>query len=130
MVYTDDEVAAFAKVFFKENKQQGNIDLAKLNGFIDPTVDRYNALTEEQDKMDFKNALTKFILLYAFLTHIINLGDENLHKFHAYAKCLLRKLPKGDTERTPDISSDVMLQYYRVQKMSEGPIVLANEDGL
>lgn len=130
MIYQDSEIDAFAKVFFKESKQQGNIDLAKLNGFIDPAVDRYNALTEEQDKMDFKGALTKFIRLYSFLTHVINLGDENLHKFHAYAKCLLRKLPKDDTERTPDIGSDVMLQYYRVQKVSEGSIVLANEDGL
>lgn len=130
MVYHDSEVESFAKVFFKENKSQGNIDLAKLNGFIDPAVDRYNALTEEQDKMDFKGALAKFIRLYAFLTHIINLGDEKLHKFHAYAKCLLRKLPKDDTERTPDIGSDVMLQYYRVQKVSEGAIVLAQEDGV
>lgn len=130
MLYTDTEIDNFAKVFFKESKNQGNIDLAKLNGYIDPAVDRYNALTEEQDKMDFKGALAKFIRLYAFLTHIINLSDENLHKFHAYAKCLLRKLPKGNAERTPDIGSDVMLQYYRVQKVSEGSIALANEDGL
>jgi type I restriction enzyme R subunit len=130
MLYHDSEIDAFAKVFFKESKQQGNIDLAKLNGFIDPAVDRYNALTEEQDKMDFKGALTKFIRLYSFLTHIINLGDENLHKFHAYAKCLLRKLPKNDTERTPDIGSDVMLQYYRVQKVDEGPILMVKEDGV
>jgi type I restriction enzyme R subunit len=130
MVYTDAEINAFAKVFFKESKQQGNINLAKLNGFIDPAVERYNALTEEQDKMDFKGALANFIRLYAFLTHTINLGDESLYKFHAYAKRLLLKLPKDDTERTPDIASDIMLQYYRVQKVSEGPIVLAKEDGL
>ncbi|WP_320123035.1 type I restriction endonuclease [uncultured Sphaerochaeta sp.] len=130
MIYTDNEIEAFAKVFFKENKTQGNIDLAKLNGFIDPAVDRYNSMLEKQDKIDFKNALKKFIRLYAFLTHIINLGDVRLHKFHAYAKCLLRKLPRDEAERTPDIESDVMLQYYRVQKVSEGPIVLANEDGL
>jgi hypothetical protein len=130
MVYTDSEIDNFAKVFFKESKLQSNIDLAKLNGSIDPAVDRYNALTEEQDRIDFKGALAKFIRLYAFLTHIINLGDASLHKFHAYAKCLLRKLPRDDTERTPDIGSDVMLQYYRVQKVSEGALILANEDGL
>lgn len=84
MLYLDSEIEAFAKVFFKETKNQGNIDLAKLNSFIDPAVDRYNALTEEQDKMDFKGALAKFIRLYSFLTHIIKLGDEKLHKFYAY----------------------------------------------
>ncbi len=130
MVYRDNEIDAFAKVFFKESKVQGNIDLAKLNGFLDPAVDRYKALTEDQNKFDFKSALAKFIRLYSFLTHIINLGDEKLHKFHAYAKCLLRKLPKDDKERIPDIGSDVMLQYYRGQKVSEGSIVLVNEDAI
>jgi type I restriction enzyme R subunit len=130
MLYTDTEIDNFAKIFFKESKNQGNIDLAKLNGYIDPAVERYNALTEEQDKINFKGTLAKFIRLYAFLTHIINLGDEKLHKLHAFAKCLLRKLPQDDTERTPDIDSDVMLQYYRVQKVSEGAIILKNEDGL
>jgi type I restriction enzyme R subunit len=129
-VYTDSEIDAFAKVFFKGIKQQGNIDLAKLNGFIDPAVDRYNALPKDQDKMYFKGELEKFISLYAFLTHIINLGDVRLHKFHAYAKWLFRKLPKDDTERIPDIASDVMLQYYRVQKVAEGSITVDNEDGL
>lgn len=31
---------------------------------------------------------------------------------------VLRKLPKRQHERTPDIDSDVMLQYYRVHKVS------------
>jgi len=130
MLYQDSEINAFAKVFFKESKTQGNIDLAKLNSYIDPAVDRYNALTEEQDKMDFRGGLAKFIRLYAFLTHIINLGDENLHKFYAYAKCLLRKLPKDAADRTPDIENDVTLQYYRLQKTYEGSIIPVEEDGI
>ena len=130
MLYLGSEIDAFAKVFFKEMKHQGNIDLAKLNGFIDPAVDRYNALTEEQDKMDFKGALSKFIRLYSFLTHIIKLDDEKLHKFYAYAKCLLRKLPKDTDERTPNLNNDVSLQYYRLQKSYEGTIGLVKEDGI
>ena len=130
MVYQDSEINAFAKVFFKESKTQGNIDLAKLNSYIDPSVDRYNALTEEQGKMDFRSGLAKFIRLYAFLTHIINLGDESLHKFYAYAKCLLRKLPKDAADRTPDIENDVNLQYYRLQKTYEGSIMPVEEDGV
>jgi type I restriction enzyme R subunit len=129
-VYRDTDIVNFSKIFFKKNKQQGNIDLAKLNGFIDPAVERYNRLDKDQDKENFKATLAKFIRLYAFLTHIINLGDTNLHKFYAYSKCLIRKLPKDDTERISDIGSDVMLQYYRTQEVSEGAMVLANEDGL
>lgn len=130
MLYTNSEIDAFAKVFFKESKTQSNIDLAKLNSFIDPAVDRYEALTEEQDKMDFKGALTKFIRLYSFLTHIINLGDANLHKFYAYAKCLLRKLPKEGGTHTPSLDNDVSLQYYRLQRAYEGTIMMVKEDGV
>lgn len=130
MVYNDKEIDAFAKVFFKEKKKQGNIDLAKLNSFIDPAVDRYVDLEEEQDKMDFKGALTKFIRLYSFLTHIISLKDENLHKFYAYGKALIRKLPRDGGKRTPNLENDVMLQYYRLQKTYEGSLVLKEEDGI
>jgi type I restriction enzyme R subunit len=129
MVYTDSEIDAFAKVFFKVTKNQANIDLGKLNSFIDPAVDRYKALTEEQDKMDFKGALAKFIRLYSFLTHIINLGDDKLHKFYAYGKCLYRKLPRGG-EKAPNLDSDVTLQYYRIQKAYEGSISLKVADGV
>ena len=130
MLYTDKEIDAFSKVFFKERKKQGNIDLGKLNSFVDPVVDRYKALDDKQDKLDFKSSLTKFIRLYAFLTHIISLGDENLHKFYAFAKCLLRKLPKDGGEHVPNLDSDVSLQYYRVQKAYEGSIKLDDEEGV
>jgi type I restriction enzyme R subunit len=130
MVYTDTEIEAFANVFFREGRYQGNIDLGRLNSSIDPAVDRYNALTEEQDKVDFKSTLSKFIRLYAFLTHIINLGDASLHKFYAYSRCLIRKLPRDPEERTPNLDNDVMLQYYRLQKVAEAPILMVKEDGV
>lgn len=128
MLYTDDEINVFYKVFFKESKNP-NIDLAKLNSYIDPVVDKYNALEEEQDKMDFRSALAKFLRLYSFLTHIIRLNDEKLHKFEAYGKYLLRKIPK-EVERLPDLGNDVMLQYYRLQKIQEGSIDMVEEDGV
>jgi len=129
-LYRNSEIDAFARVYFKESKNQSNIDLAKLNSFIDPAVDRYVALAEEQHKTDFKDALTKFIRLYSFLTHIIRLGDDELHKFYHYAKCLIRKLPKEQMERTPNLDNDVMLQYYRLQKEYEGSVLLVEENGV
>ena len=53
MICHDNDISAFSKVFFKPSKTQANIDLAKLNSFIDPAVERYKALPEEQDKLDF-----------------------------------------------------------------------------
>lgn len=129
MLYTEIEIDNFAKVFFKESKTQANIDLGKLNSYIDPAVDRYNALPDVENKTEFRSSLAKFLRLYSFLTHIINLGDEKLYKFYAYGKCLYRKLPQ-EGERIPDLNSDVVLQYYRLQKIQEGSIEIAKKDGV
>jgi len=129
MVYNDYEIDNFAAVFFKKTKTQENIDLAKLNSYIDPAVDRYKALANKEEKIDFKSALAKFLRLYSFLTHIINLNDSKLYKFYAYGKCLLRKLPK-EGEGTPDLNNEVALQYYRLQKIHEGFLGVAEKDGI
>ncbi|NBH15686.1 type I restriction endonuclease subunit R [Lachnospiraceae bacterium] len=130
MLYDSNGINKFAKVFFREKKHQGNMDLAKLNSFIDPVVDKYKALPDKQDRDDFRHTLIKFIRTYSFLTHIINLGDEELHKFYVFAKCLIRKIPKDVRDGVPNLDNDVNLQYYRIQKVYEGSIKLQEEEGV
>lgn len=129
MVYDEKQINDLCKIFFKLKKSDKQIDLGALNSFIDPSVEKYKNLKKE-DRLDFKNALNKYIRLYAFLTHIIMLEDSKLHKFYAFAKCLLRKLPKEHGEKFPNINNDVELQYYRIQKQYEGRISLIDEDGI
>ncbi|MCP1638574.1 type I restriction enzyme R subunit [Streptococcus gallinaceus] len=129
MIYSEKEVNEFSKIFFKSKKKQSNIDLGILNSVLDPVVERYNDIEEKEEQQDFKYVLMKFVRLYAFLTHIINLQDESLHKFYVFAKGLVRKIPKEEGERVPDIASDVNLQYYRIQKEYEGSIKLSAEAG-
>lgn len=129
MVYDEKQINDLCKIFFKLKKSDKQIDLGALNSFIDPSVEKYKNLKKE-DRLDFKNALNKYIRLYAFLTHIIMLEDSKLHKFYAFAKCLLRKLPKEHGEKFPNINNDVELQYYRIQKQYEGRISLIDEDGV
>lgn len=127
-VYWDSEVEGFAKVFFKPNKRQANIDFGKLNSFIDPAVDRFKA--KESDEQDeFKSTLTKFIRTYAFITNIVKLEDPQMHKLFAYAKMLQRKLPKGEKDPV-DLDNEVSLQYYRLQKIFEGSISLQQGEAL
>lgn len=129
MLYDDKDINNLAKVFFKLKKTEKQMDLGKLNSFIDPSVEKYKLL-EKQERLDFKNAINKYVRLYAFLTHIIKLEDERLHKFYAFAKCLLRKLPREKGEEFPDINNDVELQYYRIQKQYEGQIELEDDEGV
>jgi type I restriction enzyme R subunit len=127
-VYWDTEVENFAKVFFKPSKKQGNIDFGVLNSYLDPAVDRYKAKNKEEQE-EFKSTLTKFVRTYSFVSNIVKLDDKGMHKFFAYSKCLLRKLPREETG-TVDLNDEVTLQYYRVQKIFEGSISLEQGEPL
>ncbi|MEG0912924.1 MAG: type I restriction endonuclease [Oscillospiraceae bacterium] len=129
-IYAESEVKAFSKVFFKESAKQTALDFGKLSPYLDPAVDRYKALENNEEKKEFKIALRKFTRLYSFICHIIKLGDGALHEFSAYAKCLLRKLPADEQEKTPNLDNDVTLQYYRLQKIFDGKIQLEQEVGV
>ena len=127
-IYWDSEIDNFSKVFFKTNKKQTNLDFGLLNSCIDPAVDRFKGKTaEEQD--EFKSTLIKFVRTYSFVSNIVSLDDADMHKFYAYAKCVLRKLPKDNIEQI-DLDDEVFLQYYRVQKVFEGSITLEQGSAL
>lgn len=127
-VYWDSEVESFSKVFFKPSKKQGNLDFGVLNSYLDPAVDRYKVKSEEEQD-EFKSMLTKFIRTYSFVSNIVRLDDADMHKFFAYAKCLARKLPFEEGGKV-DLDDEVMLQYYRVQKIFEGSINLTQGEPL
>lgn len=121
-VYWDTEVENFAKVFFKPTKKQSNIDFGLLNSYLDPAVDRFKGKSKDE-KDEFKSTLTKFNRTYSFVSNIVKFDDKDMHKFFAYAKCLLRKLPHEEGG-TVYLDDEVNLQYYRVQKIFEGSISL------
>ena len=128
-VYWDSEVEGFSKVFFKSTKKQGNMDFGVLNSYLDPAVDRYKSL-EERERDEFKSTLIKFARTYSFVSGIVRLDDADMHKFHAFAQCLIRKLPKDDTNTALSLDDEITLQYYRVQKIFEGSITMDNSEPL
>ena len=125
-IYWDTEIKNFADVFFKPSKKQENLDFSILNSYIDPAVDRYKGKKEEEQE-EFKSNLTKFVRAYSFISNIIKLDDVKMHKFFAYSKCLLRKLPKDKRDEV-NLNDEITLQYYRVQKIFEGSIILEEEN--
>lgn len=132
-VYHQSEVDAFAKVFYKPSK---NIASPKEQGelyyHIDPAVDRFNGLADDDVKDEFKNSLTSYINLYSFLGQIMPFQDVDLEKLYAYGRFLLIRLPKIDISEQIKLDSEVDLQYYRLQKVGEGDLVLQvqGEDAL
>lgn len=128
-VYWESDIEAFSKTFFKPTKKQGNIDFGALNSFLDPAVDRFKVLAEEE-RDEFNGTLVKFIRTYSFVSGIVRLDDVNMHKFFAYGKCLVKKLPKEDGSVPLFLDDEVSLQYYRVQQIFEGSITLDKSEPL
>lgn len=121
-----NEIDAFAKVFFKPTERMSRRDHSKLNGLVDPACDRFQRLSEEQQD-EFKNVLGTFIRLYAFLAQIMPFADAGLEKFYAFVRLLQTKLPKRLQSEIFKLTDEVGLEYYRLQKVREGQIVLEKD---
>src|SRR6185437_1814921 len=121
-VYYDTEVEAFCKTFFKPKASQTPGDHALLNAALDPAVGRFVKLDLAKQE-EFRVLLVAFRNLYSFLAQIIPFQDTDLEKLYTFVRFLLTKLPKGTREHL-ELDDDVRLKYYRLQKISEGSIVL------
>ncbi len=121
-VYYQSEVDAFAKVFYKPGNTSLR-DQGKLYGYIDPAVDRFKAIAEETQD-EFKKSLTSYVRLYSFLSQIMPFQDVALEKLYSYGRFLLSKLPKSDYTDRLKLDNEVALEYYRLQKIAEGDLVL------
>jgi type I restriction enzyme R subunit len=122
----ETEIDNFCKIFYKKKEKLEARDHAQLNAMIDPAVDRFIHLPSDEQKEDFKHALTSFVRLYSFLTQIMPFYDIQLEKLYTYSRFLLKKLPKDETNPF-QLGDDVSLEYYRLQKMGEKSFVLEDE---
>lgn len=126
-IYYQSEVDAFAWVFYK----QGSVsvkDQGILYAYVDPAVDRYKEVNEKlQD--EFKKSMTSFVRLYSFLSQIMPFQDVDLEKLYSFGRFLLSKLPKSDYRDRLKLDNEVALEYYRLQKISEGDLVLQVQGG-
>lgn len=122
-VYFQSEVDGFARVFYRPGNTSLK-DQGKLYGFIDPAVDRYKAIDKEETQDEFKGSLTSFVRMYSFLSQIMLFQDVELEKLYSYGRFLLSKLPKTDYTERLKLDNEVALEYYRLQKIAEGDLVL------
>ncbi len=125
-VYHQTEVDGFAKIFY--NPDQTTRDQGRLYGFIDPGVDRFRGLSEEAQD-EFKKSMTSFVRLYSFMSQVMPFQDVELEKLYSYGRFLLTKLPKSDYTERLKLDNEVALEYYRLQKVAEGDLVLQVQGG-
>ena len=121
-VYYQSEVDAFSKIFYKPGSASFR-DQGKLYAYIDPAVDRFIQLDEEKQD-EFKKSLTSFTRIYSFLSQIMPFQDVELEKLYSFGRFLLTKLPRVDYTERMKLDNEVALEYYRLQKIAEGDLVL------
>lgn len=125
----EDEIKAFGAVYFKPRRKETVHDHAAMNGILDRAVDRFKE-RDEEEREELKALLVNFRNLYGFLSQVIPYQDSDLEQLYTYLRFLLTKLPKREGSGPAHLEDEVELQYYRLQKISEGQIDLNTGDGL
>lgn len=134
-IYFEQDIKNFAEVWFKRKRKLSDKEHQQLNSIMDVAVERYNAISHQDDieqKLEkqrlFKSQVQSYLNLYQFISQIMPYADTIHERRYAYLRMLLRALPKGSQGTRVDISKDVTLQFYRLEKVGEGSIQLSDGD--
>jgi type I restriction enzyme, R subunit len=122
-LFSHDDVNQWCEIWFRPKTSLTGSEHKKLNALLDPIIDNYTALPDPEKEL-FKTQLTSFRNLYLFLAQIIPYQDSELEKLYAYGRFLLKKLPRSLQAPKIDLSGDIELKFYRLEKISEGKIDL------
>lgn len=120
----EEEVKAFCRVYFQPRRKETMHDHAKMNGILDQAVDRFKELSEDS-REEVKTLLVNFKNMYGFLSQVIPYQDSDLERLYTYIRFLITKLPKRELGPGYQLDDEIELQYYRLQKISEGQIDLS-----
>lgn len=125
-IYLQTEMTEFARVFFAPKRRQSPGDHKTMNAILDQTVARFVQLqnTAEEEAELWRGKLQAFRNLYSFLSQVIPYQDSDLEKLFTYLRHLALKLPKRKSGPGYQFDEEVELDYYRLQKISEGSISL------
>ena len=125
-IFMDEDITRFCDTYFKPKAKQSSADHEAMNAALDPAVSRFAIMmkTEEDEAELWRGKVNAFKNLYAFLSQIIPYQDSELEKLFVYLRHLSPKLAKRNTGASYHFDDDIRLEYYRLQKISEGSISL------
>ena len=129
-VYLAEEVERFCAIYFKPRQRQSAADHRAMNAALDPAVSRFTARLEkdEEEAELWRGKVQAFRNLYGFLSQVIPYQDSDLERLHVFLRHLAAKLPRRRPGPAYQFDDDVRLEYYRLQKISEGSIPLGRGD--
>jgi type I restriction enzyme R subunit len=95
---------------------------------LQPAVDRFKAIAEEEKRNAFRDKLSGYVQVYAFLSQIVPYSDPELEMLYSYGRFLLPHLPLDRDNTVLKVGDEVGLQYYRLERVFSGPIELKDGD--
>jgi type I restriction enzyme, R subunit len=128
-IYLDEEVGRFATVYFKPKIRQSMMDHQAMNAALDPAVSRFSAREKdnEEEAELWRGKVQALLSLYGFLSQVIPYQDSDLERLYVFLRHLSAKLPRRRSGPVYQFEDEIRLEYYRLQKISEGSISL--QDG-
>jgi len=129
-VYLDEEVERFCAVYFKPRQRQSAMDHQAMNAALDPAVSRFTVRQkhDEEEAELWRSKVQAFRNLYGFLSQVIPYQDSDLERLYVFLRHLAAKLPRRKNGPAYQFDDEVRLEYYRLQKISEGSISLQDGD--
>ncbi len=122
-IYNEAEVEAVSDEWYATGDPDAT--LRKIEGKLAPAVDKWKDL-EDGPRRLFKSLLRKFLRNYSFIGQMVQLGDEDLHRFFCYGGLLIKKL-FSDRDPIEDLHGKVELEYLRIEDKGTRSISLESE---
>ena len=126
-IYSDTDIEAFAKEYFKANKQDSK-SMGRMSSVLKPVADRYNQKTTDE-RYQFRRQARSLVKWYSYISQITRMFDKELHKEFVFCSYLLKLLPAEAVDMI-DLEGKLKLEYYKLQKTFEGTITLQEEKGV
>lgn len=125
-IYLSEEVTRFCEVYFKPKQRQSVLDHQAMNAALDPAVSRFTVRQreDESEAEEWRGKVQAFRNLYGFLSQVIPYQDSDLERLYVFLRHLAAKLPRRKAGTAYEFDDEVRLEYYRLQKISEGSISL------
>ena len=101
-----------------------------MNAALDPAVSRFTVLQkDDEDEAElWRGKVQAFRNLYGFSVRSSHTRDSDLERLYIFLRHLAAKLPRRRSGPAYQFDDEVQLEYYRLQKISEGSISLAEGD--
>jgi type I restriction enzyme R subunit len=121
-VLNADEARTLAGMLLAEKA-----DHARVHGVLGPAIDRFADLEDdEQDR--FRDALGRFIRIYAFLSQIVSFADTALERDYLFGRAV-QPFIKADAGDTVDLGGAVELTHLRQEQRFSGSVALDDDTG-